>query len=106
MCDLPAGTLVGQAGTRVPFSDSQLSLTFPIEQFWGRAARASWVRENPDARLILGCGADTPFDSLRVGSDREKGNGKSKTKTKSKRKTKGSGRGHPLYTGELNLWKS
>ena len=106
MCDLRAGTLGGQAGTRVPFSDSQLSLTFPIEQFWGRAARASWVRENPDARLILGCGADTPFDSLRVGSDREKSNGKSKTKTKSKRKTKGSGRGHPLYTGELNLWKS
>jgi hypothetical protein len=59
MCDLPAGTLVGQAGTRVPFSDSQLSLTFPIEQFWGRAARASWVRKNPDARLILGCAART-----------------------------------------------
>ena len=53
MCDLRAGTLVGQAGTRVPFSDSQLSLTFPIEQFWGRAARASWVRKNPDARLIF-----------------------------------------------------
>ena len=40
-------------GTRVPFSDSSLSLTFPIEQFWGRAARASWVRKNPDARLIF-----------------------------------------------------
>jgi len=53
MCDLPFGTLVGQAGTRVPFSDLQLSLTFPIEQFWGRAARASWVRKNPDARLIF-----------------------------------------------------
>ena len=53
MCDLRAGTLVGQAGTRVPFSDLRLSLTFPIEQFWGRAARASWVRENPDARLIF-----------------------------------------------------
>jgi hypothetical protein len=53
MCDLRAGTLVGQTGTRVPFSDSQLSLTFPIEQFWGRAARASWVRKNPDARLIF-----------------------------------------------------
>ena len=53
MCDLRAGTLVGQAGTRGPFSDSQLSLTFPIEQFWGRAARASWVRKNPDARIIF-----------------------------------------------------
>jgi hypothetical protein len=53
MCDLRAGTLVGPAGTRVPFSDLQLSLTFPIEQFWGRAARASWVRKNPDARLIF-----------------------------------------------------
>src|ERR1700736_531437 len=51
-------------GTRVPFSDSPLSLTFLIEQFWGRAARASWVRKNPDARLIFRrlCGADTPFD--------------------------------------------
>ena len=30
-----------------------------IEQFWGRAARASWIRKNPDARLILRrmCGA-------------------------------------------------
>ena len=53
MCDLRAGTLVGQAGTRVPFSDLPLRLTFPIEQFWGRAARASWVRKNPDARLIF-----------------------------------------------------
>ena len=61
MCDLPAGTLGGQISTRVPFSDSPLRLTFPSEQFWGRAARASWVRENPDARLILG-GADTSFD--------------------------------------------
>jgi len=25
----------------------------PLEQFWGRAARASWVRKNPDARLIF-----------------------------------------------------
>src|SRR5260370_17342797 len=34
----------------------------PLEQFWGRAARASWVRKNPDARLIFRrlCGADTP----------------------------------------------
>jgi len=40
-----------EVGTRVPFSDSPLSLTFPIEQFWGRAARASWVRKNPDARF-------------------------------------------------------
>jgi len=65
MCDLPAGTLGGQVGTRVPFSHLPLSLTFPSEQFWGRAARASWVRKNPDARLIfrrfVGC-ADTPFD--------------------------------------------
>jgi hypothetical protein len=53
MCDLRAGTLVGQAGTRVPFSDLPLRFTFPIEQFWGRAARASWVRKNPDARLIF-----------------------------------------------------
>jgi hypothetical protein len=71
MCDLRAGTLVGQAGTRGPFADSQLSLTFPIEQFWGRAARASWVRKNPDARIIFSaglCDADTPFDSLRAGS--------------------------------------
>jgi len=39
--------------TRVLFSDSPLSLTFLIEQFWGRAARASWIRRNPDARLIF-----------------------------------------------------
>src|SRR5208282_5871105 len=38
-------------GTRVLFSDSSLSHTFPIEQFWGRAARASWVRKNLDARF-------------------------------------------------------
>jgi hypothetical protein len=42
-----------ELGTRVPFSDSPRSLTFPSEQFWGRAARASWVRKNPDARLIF-----------------------------------------------------
>jgi hypothetical protein len=40
-------------GTRVLFSDSPLSFTFLIEQFWGRAARASWIRKNPDARLIF-----------------------------------------------------
>src|ERR1700687_3104276 len=40
-------------GTHVPFSDSPLGLTFPSEQFWGRAARASWLRKNPDARLIF-----------------------------------------------------
>jgi hypothetical protein len=41
-------------GTRVPFSDSVWSFTVLIEQFWGRAARASWIRKNPDACLILG----------------------------------------------------
>jgi len=114
MCDLPAGTLVGQAGTRVPFSDSQLSLTFPIEQFWGRAARASWVRKNPDARLIfphsVWRGHSLRLRS-RAGSIREKSKGKSNGKTKGKTnaktnaKTKGSGRGRPLHTGNVNLWK-
>ncbi len=104
MCDLPAGTLGGQISTRVPFSDSPLRLTFPSEQFWGRAARASWVRKNPDARFNFRlCDADTSFDSLRVGSVREKTNGKSNGKTKGK--TKGSGRGRPLHTVKLNLWK-
>src|SRR5208337_2719774 len=42
-----------ELGTRVPFSDLPFSLTFPIEQFWGRAARASWIRKNPDARFIF-----------------------------------------------------
>jgi len=51
MRDLRAGTLVEQVCTRVLFSDSSLSHTFPIEQFWGRAARASWVRKNLDARF-------------------------------------------------------
>ena len=40
-------------GTRVLFSDSPLSLTFPVEQFWGRAARASWVRRIRTPVLIL-----------------------------------------------------
>jgi len=40
-------------GTRVPFSDSLRSFRVRIEQFWGRAARASWIRKNPDACLIL-----------------------------------------------------
>ncbi len=53
ICDLRGGTLVEQICTRVPFSNSPLSFIFAIEQFWGRAARASWVRKNPDARLIL-----------------------------------------------------
>ena len=53
MCDLRGSTLVEPAGTRVPFSDSPPGFTFPIEQFWGRAARASWIRENSDARLIF-----------------------------------------------------
>jgi hypothetical protein len=97
MCNLRAGTLVGHAGTRVPFSDSQLSLTFPIEQFWGRAARASWVRKNPDARLIFR--TTLPSTSLRAGSVREKSNGKTNGKTK------GRGRGRPLHTSDLNLWK-
>ena len=86
-------------GTRVPFSDSPLGLTFPSEQFWGRAARASWVRENPDARLILGVARIFPSTSLRAGSDREKSKGKTNGKTK------GSGRGRPRHTGNLNLWK-
>jgi len=47
------GTFVESLGTRVLFADSALHLTFPVEQFWGRAARASWIRKNPDARLIL-----------------------------------------------------
>jgi hypothetical protein len=34
-------------GTRVLFSDSPLRPTLAIEQFWGRAARASWIRKNP-----------------------------------------------------------
>jgi hypothetical protein len=50
---LGRNTLVGKFGTRVPFSDFELGLTFPDEQFWGRAARAFWIRENPDARFIL-----------------------------------------------------
>src|SRR6202521_6247762 len=83
MCDLRAGTLVGQAGTRVPFSDSSLSLTFPIEQFWGRAARASWVRKNPDARLIRRvCGADTPFDFAQGGFCPRKDQGQNQRKNK------------------------
>jgi hypothetical protein len=53
ICDLRTGTLVGRFGTRVPFSDSNLSFTLAIEQFWGRAARASRIRKNPDARLIF-----------------------------------------------------
>ena len=77
-------------GTRVPFSDSLLGLTFPSEQFWGRAARASWVRENPDARLILVDVARTfPSTSLRAGSVREtiKGETKGKTNRKTTAKT-------------------
>jgi hypothetical protein len=42
-----------EVGTSVPFSDIPIRLTFRIEQFWGRAARASRIRENPDARLIF-----------------------------------------------------
>ena len=40
-------------GTRVPFSDLSSSLIVLIEQFWGRAARAAWIRKNPDACLIF-----------------------------------------------------
>jgi hypothetical protein len=50
-------------GTRVPFSDCQDRLTFRIEQFWGRAARASWIRKNPDACLSLGALAGLGVDS-------------------------------------------
>jgi len=72
-------------GTRVPFSDSPLGLTFPSEQFWGRAARASWVRKNPDARLILdGVARTFPSTSLRAGSVREKSKGKTNRKTTAK----------------------
>jgi hypothetical protein len=52
-------------GTRVPFSDSQLRLTLLSEQFWGRAARASWIRENPDARFIFHTNRSTPRNSVR-----------------------------------------
>ena len=70
-------------GTRVPFSDSPLSLTFLSEQFWGRAARASWVRKNPDARLIFRriVARTLPSNSLRAGSVREKIKGKINGKT-------------------------
>jgi hypothetical protein len=44
---LRTSTSVEQLGTRVPFLDSPLSSTLAIEQFWGRAARASWMRKNP-----------------------------------------------------------
>jgi hypothetical protein len=99
MCDLRAGTLVGQTGTRVPFSDSQLSLTFPSEQFWGRAARASWVRKNPDARLILVgvCGHSL---RLRLGQALS-----AETKCKTKGRTNGRGQECPRHTGKINLWK-
>jgi hypothetical protein len=52
---LESGTSVAQISTRVPFSDLPRSSIFVFEQFWGRAARALWIRENPDARLSL-CG--------------------------------------------------
>jgi hypothetical protein len=100
MCDLRAGTLVGQAGTRVPFSDLQLSLTFPIEQFWGRAARASWVRKNPDARLIFPqvCMSRT-LPSTRSGPALST----TKTKCKTKGKTNGRGQECPRHTCKINL---
>jgi hypothetical protein len=100
MCDLRAGTLVGQAGTRVPFSDLRLSLTFPIEQFWGRAARASWVRKNPDARLIFPqvCMSRT-LPSTRSG----RALSTTKTKCKTKGKTNGRGQECPRYTCKINL---
>jgi hypothetical protein len=44
---------VGALSTRVPFANCRHSLTFPVEQFWGRAARASWIRKNPDACFSL-----------------------------------------------------
>jgi len=87
-------------GTRVPFSDSPLGLTFPSEQFWGRAARASWVRKNPDARLILVYVTRTfPSTSLRADSVREK------IKGKINGKTNGRGQECPRHTSNLNLWK-
>ena len=103
MCDLRAGTLVGQAGTRVPFSDSQLSLTFPIEQFWGRAARASWVRKNPDARLIFPHSVWRRGHSLRLRS--RAGSVREKSKGKSNGKTKGRGQECPRHMGNVNWWK-
>jgi hypothetical protein len=100
MCDLRAGTLVGQAGTRGPFSDSQLSLTFPIEQFWGRAARASWVRKNPDARLIFPqvCVTRT-LPSTRSGPALSA----IKNQVQTKGKTNGRGQECPRHTCKINL---
>ena len=56
MSDLKRGTLVEQDWhPRAIFRFSEESY-FLFEQFWGRAARASWVRKNPDARLVLRSG--------------------------------------------------
>jgi len=38
---LKHGTMVGSAGTFVPFQESREGTIFVNEQFWGRAARAS-----------------------------------------------------------------
>jgi hypothetical protein len=53
MCDLRASTLVAQVWHPRAIFRFTASSYIAVEQFWGRAARASWVRKNPDARLIF-----------------------------------------------------
>ena len=38
-----AGTLEESVGTEVPFAETCKGFNFTTEQFWGRAARASWT---------------------------------------------------------------
>src|ERR1019366_429745 len=94
--------------TRGPFPERLPGFTFPLEQFWGRAARASWVRKNPDARLICLCSADTLVRGLwfflvllllsRQDPDAPRPQGLYSLPTSR-------GQDCPRRTSKLNLWK-
>jgi hypothetical protein len=49
-----AGTLEQLVGTEVPFAEMCDRFIFTSEQFWGRAARASWTRKSLRALVIFG----------------------------------------------------